>query len=94
MDIEPAAGYVCVTFLGDYADDETTETERYDAAQPSSSSSAVCFAQCNSVGKDVKRCKRGDVVLVMEYARQNGIKVSDDDMLIDQWNVVGIVKNK
>jgi hypothetical protein len=93
MNIEPTGGYVAVTFLDDYdADEKEGEVERYDATPANSSPSAVCFAQCDGVGKEVKRCKRGDIVLVMEYARANGIKISDDAMLVDQWNIVGIVK--
>lgn len=94
MNIDPAEGYVAVEFLDDYDGDENEGVDRYDSTPAGSSPGAVCFAQCEGVGKDVKRCKRGDVVLVMEYERKNGIKISDSLILVSQWSVVGVVKNK
>lgn len=94
MDIEPAEGYVALEFLDDYEAEEKTD--------PGAGSSGaigpavedynnVCFAMCIGVGKKVTSCKRGDTVIVRKYARENGIKVSDDVMLVEAYLVVGKV---
>lgn len=85
MQIEPAEGMVALEFLDD--GDEKTESYRND---PGEASEGI-FAMCVGVGRDVKRCKRGDTVIVDKWARE-GMKVGDGVILVDQWAVKGTVK--
>jgi hypothetical protein len=85
--IDPAEGYVALEFL----EDEAQEAERADYDAPNSDDySEAVFAVCVGVGKKVTVCKRGDTVIVREYARQ-GVHISDDVVLVEAYCVLGIV---
>lgn len=85
MKIEPAEGYVALEFIED-------EPESRPSPQAGSgASNETCFAVCVGVGKKVTVCKTGDTVVVRSYARENGLKISDDVSLVEAYLVVGTV---
>lgn len=49
--------------------------------------SDVTLAVCVGAGKDVAVCHRGQTVLVQQYARANGIRVSDDTVICEEYLV-------
>jgi hypothetical protein len=87
LQIEPAEGMVAIEFV----DDEDEEPANAQQAETPSSYNEACFAICVGVGKKVTRCKRGDTVIVMSFARQ-GIKIGDDVTLCEEYVVKGVVK--
>lgn len=89
LQIEPAEGYVALEFLDGNEDDESPPSSRSGAQQ--SDSDNLVFAMCVGTGKKVTCCKRGDTVVVMPYARQ-GMRVSDDVVIVEAYLVKGIVK--
>lgn len=93
LQIEPTGDNVALEFLGDDAAEETDQYVPNDA--PSVGENKLVYAMCVGVGnvdgKPVTVCKRGDTVLVDEWAKQ-GFKISDDVYIASSWCVKGIVK--
>lgn len=87
LHIEPAEGMVALEFLDEEDDEERPSYDEYNDGQPNEGVYAICVG----VGRDVKRCKRGDTVIVDKWARE-GMKVGDDVVLADQWVVKGVLK--
>lgn len=50
------------------------------------------LAVCVGAGKDVGVCARGQTVLVQKYARANGIMVSDDTVICEEYLVAPLQK--
>jgi hypothetical protein len=87
--IEPAEGMIALEFLDDEKQEETRP--KYDAPPSSDAYNEAVFAICVGVGKKVTTCKRGDTLVVRAYARE-GVRVSDDVVIVEAYCVLGTVK--
>lgn len=81
MNIKPAGSRIAIQFIDDLEDDNAYNSDAPDAL----------MAIVTGVGADVETCKKGDTVLVTKWAKEDGIDVGDNTVLVSDWCVLGIV---
>lgn len=85
LGIQPAENMVALRFLDDLSEEDDSEpTSGALPTYPTQSKAVAAF--CVGVGKKVTVCKKGDTVLVREYARY-GLSVGDNTVIVESYCV-------